>query len=253
MDFTLWNLDWFAKAFPSVNIQNATWPPFKSNGSHASLIISDCFLLRCIPYKTLKAIWKQLSPNNASVFDSFWYDALSKRIQKATKNQALESSNFTEICHSTALRWFHLCYYFRIRHAHGLQRMVPQAGVARNIGIFHMVWSRVSPGISLYILHIPNSTTCMTRMTMSFGWRCEPGIFNLILKRRKDWNLSCGNQETLIQFKVWSCWVSWVVKMIYHPIIRPWKLSHGALDWNIYVFFCCKKCKTYILVHTIFK
>lgn len=55
----------------------------------------------------------------------------------------------------TALPWFHLCYYFRIRHAHGLKRMVPRAGVARNIGIFHMVWSRVSPGISLYILHIP--------------------------------------------------------------------------------------------------
>ena len=148
MDFTLWNLAWFAKAFPSVNIQNVTWPPFKSNGSHASLIISDCFLLRCIPYKTQK---QQLSSNNASIFDSFWYDALSK----SNKNQALESSNFTEICHSTALRWFHLCYYFRIRHAHGLKRMVPRAGVARNIGIFHMVWSRVSPGISLYILHIP--------------------------------------------------------------------------------------------------
>ena len=199
------------------------------------MFISDCFLLRCIPYKTLKAIWKQLSPNNASVVDSFWYDALSKRIQKATKNQALESSNFTEICHSSPVVPPLLllqdlpCAWPKTNGSTGRSSQ-------EYWDFSHGLIPGFTRDIPLYTAY-PNSITRMTRMTMIFGWRCEPGIFNLILKGRKDWNLLGDNQETLIQFKVWSCWVSWVVKMIYHPIIRPWKLSHGALDWNIYVFF----------------
>ena len=159
------------------------------------MFISDCFLLRCIPYKTLKAIWKQLSPNNASVVDSFWYDALSKRIQKATKNQALESSNFTEICHSSPVVPPLLllqdlpCAWPKTNGSTGRSSQ-------EYWDFSHGLIPGFTRDIPLYTAY-PNSITRMTRMTMIFGWRCEPGIFNLILKGRKDWNLLGDNQENI--------------------------------------------------------